>query len=293
MPPPAWAHRPCSPLPILAPAHPCPCQIEGSGFGGVAACGFSLGPALLALDSTPEPQLQHALEVAAFGGVRLPLGSLAFACTTHQASQQASSVTVGAAAADSAGPAGGAAAGGDGGGGSGSSGSEAFHFGGDALELFAVLGAVSWIVGGGEDGLSPPSSDVWVPANGRIRFRRHGGAARWGLPWGRQQPGGGAAAGEASYCLQVQPKGSASAGAGGPPAQRAAERSAEAELSQRQLDALMDCLDAFMLQHPGEVGAPPLAPLAAPPTAAQRSAEWVRERLGGGEPEAADGRHRS
>lgn len=240
--------------------------MEQSGFGGLAAAGFDLGPALLALDTTPEPLLQHALEVAALGSVRLPLDSLAFACTLHQAGEQAPSG--GASAGDAA-----AAAGGGGGG---------FHFKGSALDLFAMLATVSWMASGGEDGLSQPDSSAWVPADGRIRFQRRGAddAGRWRLPWGQRQPGA-ADTSEASYRLQVWPQPGPAGGDQQPSAQHA-QQPAEVALSQRQLDGLMDCLDGLLMQHPGYAGAPPLSPLAVPPTAAQQAAGWVRERLGGG-----------
>ncbi|KAL4444024.1 hypothetical protein ABPG75_011761 [Micractinium tetrahymenae] len=266
--------------------------IERSGVGGLAACGFRLDPALLALDSTPEPLLQHALEVAAFGSVRLPLPSLAFACTIHDGGQQAGSSTAGGAAAGAAGASTPGQAGGSGG--SGSSSSGAFQFGGDALDLYTVLSCVDFVASGGIDGMSPPHDSVWVPKESRIRFqRRSGSAGGWRLPWG-QPPPAAAAAGEASYRLQVQPAGAAAGvqQAQQPQQPQQDEQPAEVELSQRQLDALMDCLDAFVLQHPGYAGAPPLPPLASPPTLAQRAAEWVHDQLGGGgsSQAAADGK---
>ncbi len=224
--------------------------------------------------------------MAAFGSVQLPLDSLAFECTLHEGGQQAGSGPgAGAAAASDAGAAGGAA-GGDAGAGGG------FRFAGSALDLFAMLSTVSWMASGGEDGLSPPGDSVWVPADGRIRFqRRAADGGRWRPPRGRRRQPGEAAAGETGCRLQVWPQPGPAGAERQPGPAGADQQPAEVVLSQRQLDGLMDCLDAFMLQHPAHAGAPPLSPLAVPPTAVQLAAEWVRERLGGGAPEAAADSH--
>ena len=183
-----------------------------------------------------------------------------------------------AAAAGSRGPSaapgssGGGSGGGSGDGGSSGSGgsSEPFRFGGSLDELRYLTYAVHWLEGT-ELGRQPASAGAWVPYNGRIRLQRGGAPARGG-PLGRLLGRSSTPAAADAYQLAVWP----AAAAGADPLQAGSEPQGEpavAALGQRQLAALMDCIDAFAGQHPGWVCLQLPEPLQAPPPG-------LRQRLG-------------
>lgn len=202
----------------------------------------SLDASLAAAAAAPEPQLQRHLEVAAWGLLRLGPDA-AFACTLPAQEGAAAAAAGDGAAAD------GAAAGAAGG----------FELGGSSSDLRMLVYALSWLEG---DSLGTTTSGLWVPHNGCIRVQRRPAAGWLGLGRPGQQRGGG----DASYEVAV---GAASEGLGEAAA-------ASTLLSQRQLNALLDCLDAFCAQHPGFARLPLPDPLQAPPPGLQqRLASWV------------------
>jgi hypothetical protein len=150
--------------------------------------------------------------------------------------------------------------------------------------------ALSWMEGGGFDSVSSRDiSSAWFPNNARIRLQRcssGSGGGGWGWPLGRQRQHA-----ACSYMLGVWP-------AAETPLQQQQEEEegpCMAQLTQRQLYALMDCLDAFIHQHPGFVRLPLPPPLQAPPPGwRQRLASWGRGGLvgsgnGGTEADAGGG----
>ena len=208
-------------------------------------------PGLGLAAAAPEQQLQHSLEVAAFELVRLP-GACDFACTFPAPACDGPAVA-GSSAGDGTGAAGGSG-----------SGSGAFSFQGSAYDLACMALALGWMVGGGADGATPPTPGQWYPTDGRVRFQRcaGGGGGGWGWPGGQQSTAGG----EFALWVWPQQQGPAAAAASAAGEEGDAEpEPAVVELSQEQLDALLDCLDAFMALHPGHVALPPLPPLQAPP----------------------------
>ena len=213
----------------------------------------------------PEPFQQRFLETAAFQLVRLG-GQLTFSCTLPGAGEGSSS-----------------GSGSDSGSGSGSG--TDFEFGGSVQDLQILVMTLAFLEGS-TVGLD---TFAWAPKDGRIQLRRlpPSSSDSWGQ---RQQP-----AEAASFELAVWP--AAESGSGGAGAARAAAaqqgQPAVARLSQGQLNALLDCLDAFCKQHPALVqGVQDWdGPLWAPePSWMQRMAAlWQRPASGSAAEGAAEG----
>lgn len=233
--------------------------------------------ALRGCAAAPDQHLQHALSVAAWQLLRAG-PQATFTLALHAPAKQQGLP------AEQQGQQGAAAGGSQDSSGGGSSG---FQVSGTMDELRMLILSLSWLVehaaGEGGSGARP-----WIPTNGRIRVRRHSGSGggHWPLGWalGSQRgavAGQGDAAGRDAAWYEL---GEWPADAAGQAAAGTAPR-AVALLSQRQLDSLLDCLDAFTMQHPGLVSLPPLEPLEGPaPTWRQRLADRLTRsaRAGGG-----------
>ncbi|EFN56561.1 hypothetical protein CHLNCDRAFT_51536 [Chlorella variabilis] len=237
-----------------------------------------LYPGLMAAAATPERQLQKALEATAWHHIRLD-PSCSFACTLHPGPEEAGSAEAAAGAAPSGAPQGGA------------SDAAGFEFGGCSNELRALIYALAWLLDVQQEGDGEFSGE-WVPKDGRIRLRWRGGGAGggWSRPWSAPQQRGGLAA---SYGLRVwppAPDGSTQLPAEAADDPRLEQEARTTELSQRQLDALLDCLDAFSHQHPGFVQLLLPEPLSAPPPRwRQRLAGLFRGKPAAGGSEEDDG----
>lgn len=213
---------------------------------------FQSDPTIAACVAAPELQLQACLQVAAWQLVRLGPGA-AFTLTLPGAAVAAAEGTP-------------------------SSSSGAAELSGSIEELGELILALNALVGTVPAASSSSSSQSeWAPPAGRIRVRRcaagGGGALGWLL--GRRQAADAAAGAAYELAWSPQQPPAASSGQAVQAAQQGVVR-----LSQRQLNALLDCLDAFSLQHPGVARLPPLEPLAAPaPGWSQRLGSWL---AGGG-----------
>ncbi len=170
---------------------------------------------LIAALCAPEPRQERYLETTAFQRVRLGR-QLSFSCTLPGAAPPVDG-------SDSSGS---------------SSGSSNFEFSGSAVELDELVLAVAYL----EGSVMGLETTRWVPMNARIQLRRLPAGSTGGRGQ-RQQP-----ADEARFELVVWPAG----GSAGAPGAAAAQQGqpAVARLSQGQLNALLDCLDAFCKQHP-------------------------------------------
>lgn len=242
-------HACCSDLPCT-PAHlPSPrLQLERDPSSLAELLGDD---ALQAALRAPEPLQKRFLEVAAFQLVRLSSQQLSFSCTLPGA----------AAPAD----------GSSGGGGD-------FEFSGSAEELAMLVSNLVYL----EGSVAGRQMFAWSPRDGRIRLRRLPPARSSGRGRRQQQ-----AADVARFELAVWPTDAAdSAAAGAAGAQQG--QPALARLSQGQLNALLDCMDAFCKQHPAFMHLRDFdGPLQAPePGLLQRLAARLQGPGGGG---AADG----
>ena len=235
----------------MQPPRPAPPPVQFATRGSLALALFGGTDATLeAALRAPEPSQQRHLETAAWQLLQLgqdltftiTLPGAAVAAGRGGGSDSSSGAPVAAGSSASGGSSGAA------------SGSSDFEFGGSCEELRRLTTAVAYLEGSVE-GLE---TFGWTPHNGRIRLRRL--AADSGAGWGGQP-----AAGGASFELAVEPPAPDGAAAAwgeaavpdaaqlGQTAARAAAQPghpALARLSQRQLNALMDCLDAFCRQHP-------------------------------------------
>lgn len=170
--------------------------------------------ALQAALRAPEPLQKRFLEVEAFQLVRLSSQQLSFTCTLPGA----------AAPAD----------GSSGGGGE-------FEFSGSAEELAMLVSNLVYL----EGSVAGRQMFAWSPRDGRIRLRRLPPAGSSGRGRRQQQ-----AADVAHFELAVWPTDAADSAAAAGAAGAQQGQPALARLSQGQLNALLDCLDAFCKQHP-------------------------------------------
>lgn len=209
---------------------------------GLLAGNLALGQ----LAATPELQLQQGLEAAAWAFLRLDPSS-SFTCTLHglqaDGNVQRAENGMGKAADGSSG-------------GSSSGGSNEFEFGGSSTDLQVLMYSLAWMQDFEEQhGVSP---NAWYPSDGRIQLQccpqqagsEHGS---WIRSW--KQSAAPAHAGQVR--LRVNAAGAEQQGVA-----EAQQRSAV--LNQQQLNALMDCLDAFAAQHPGFAVLQLPSPLQAP-----------------------------
>jgi hypothetical protein len=271
--------QPCS-LPWL--------QVRRSGFGAFAEAASS--PLLRRLAELPETQLRDALKAAAWNHIELNT-SCTFDCTLLPPKQPAGNKGAGAGSVQTlpAVPAAGASSGVAGGAGE----AHPFHFASSCFDMRLLVLALTWMLANKEvtgNGASSTATGVWCPHDGRIALQRCVDKQRGGLygllrrPAAERTAGG---EGEAKFRLRVLPPEQQATSGAAAEQQQLEQPGLQQErttvLSQGQLEALMDCMDAFCHQHPGFVRLEPPKPLEAPqPRLLQGLDSWLR----GGEPAA-------
>ncbi|KAL4855292.1 hypothetical protein ACK3TF_004046 [Chlorella vulgaris] len=270
--------------------------VRRNGFGAFAQAASS--PLLRRLAELPETQLRDALKAAAWNHIELNTSCI-FDCTLLPPKQPAGSEGAGAGSAPT--PPAGAGSGVAGGAGE----AHPFHFESNCFDMKMLVLALSWMLE------EKKATGVWCPYDGRIALQRCVDKQQGGLRGLLRRPAAARAAdgeGEAKYRLRVLPPeqpgiGAAAAAAGAAGGAAAEQQQLEQPglqqerttvLSQAQLEALMDCMDAFCHQHPGFVRLELPEPLPAPkPRLLQGLDSWLRgdeAAAGSGQPSSGIGK---